>query len=63
MIKNNYKDEDEDEDVIELNVPLLIPPTPIIKTINNRMIYKRAKTLMKNIFALSFPQKKIYVVR
>ena len=39
MIKNNYKD--EDEDVIELNVPLLIPPTPIIKTINNRMIYKR----------------------
>jgi hypothetical protein len=61
MIKNNYKD--EDEDVIELNVPLLIPPTPIIKTINNRMIYRRAKILIKNVFALSFPQKKIYVVR
>jgi hypothetical protein len=39
MIKNNYKDEDD----IELNVPLLIPPTPIIKTTNNKMIYRRAK--------------------
>ena len=59
MIKNNYKDEDD----IELNVPLLIPPTPIIKTINNKMIYRRAKILIKNIYSLSFPQKKIYVVR
>ena len=59
MIKNNYKDEDD----IELNIPLLIPPTPIIKTTNNRIIYRKIKILMKQIFALSFPQKKIYIVR
>jgi hypothetical protein len=58
MIKNNYKD----EDVIELNVPLLIPPQPFIQTSNKRMIYRRLKRLIKNIFALRMSRKKIYIV-
>jgi hypothetical protein len=59
MIKNNY----EDEENIELDVPLLIPPLPIIQTSNKRMIYRRVKRLIRNIFALRISHKKIYSVR